>query len=260
MAPAKRKPKLGQHFLEDPRVLEGIAGALRLRSGEAVIEIGPGQGALTSHLLDTGAAVTAIEVDPRLVQILRTRSEESPALEVLHADILDLDLGQVIADRAGGRVAVAGNLPYYITSPILRKVFAAAPRISRCVFLIQKEVALRLVARAGSRDYGYLTALSRLYCEPELLFTVPASAFRPPPEVTSAVVRLTISETDPPEASLLEFLKACFAHPRKTLLNNLSGRHKRSLLAALPEMARRAQELGLDELQALHGRLRAMPR
>jgi len=157
---------------------------------ETVIEIGPGRGALTSHLVARAGRVIAIEIDPVLVQYLRAEFREEPRLTVVETDVLKADLTQ------WGQATVAGNLPYYITSPILEKTLALGSLLNRAVFLVQKEVAERLTARPGSRDYGYLTVQTQLASVPELLFSVPASAFRPPPKVDSAVVRLT-PQSDP---------------------------------------------------------------
>jgi 16S rRNA (adenine1518-N6/adenine1519-N6)-dimethyltransferase len=255
MAPLRRKPTLGQHFLHDQAALARIAEALKIEPGAMVAEIGPGEGALTEHLLRQGARVMALEIDPRLAAKLRERFAENPSLEIIEADVLAVDLPALIAGRSRAPVKVAGNLPYYITSPILRRVFAAGEAVSTAVFLVQKEVALRITAGKGSRDYAYLSVLCELHAERELLFTVPPGAFRPPPKVTSAVVRLLMRpEIEVPE-NLLVFLKSAFRQPRKTLLNNLSGMYERSRLAGLPESRLRAQEMSLAELRALWQKL-----
>jgi 16S rRNA (adenine1518-N6/adenine1519-N6)-dimethyltransferase len=255
MAPLRRKPPLGQHFLHDQAALARVAEALTIEPGAMVVEIGPGEGALTEHLLRQGARVTALEIDPRLAGKLRERFAGNPSLEIIEADVLAADLAALAAGRSQAPVKVAGNLPYYITSPILRRVFAAGEVVSTAVFLVQKEVALRITAGKGSRDYGYLSVLCELHAGRELLFTVPPGAFRPPPKVTSAVVRLVMRpEIDVPE-KLLAFLKSAFRQPRKTLLNNLSGMYERSRLAGLPESRLRAQEMSLAELRALWRKL-----
>jgi 16S rRNA (adenine1518-N6/adenine1519-N6)-dimethyltransferase len=254
MASPRRKPPLGQHFLRDQAALARIAEALTIVPEAMVIEIGPGEGALTEHLLRQGARVTALEIDPRLAGKLRERFAENPNLEVIETDVLAADL-PALAGRSQAPVKVAGNLPYYITSPILRRVFEAGEAISTAVFLVQKEVALRITAGKGSRDYGYLSVLCELHAARELLFTVPPGAFRPPPKVTSAVVRLVMRpEGDMPE-KLFAFLKSSFRQPRKTLLNNLSGMYERSLLAGLPESRLRAQEMSLAQLRDLWRKL-----
>ncbi len=259
MPPKRFRPPRGQHFLRSRRILARIAARLPIHEGARVIEIGAGDGALTAELLARGAQVTAIEVEPRLAARLRERFAENPRLEVLEGDILELDLAQLVAQRTSEPALVTGNLPYYITSPILRRVFAAAPRIAHAVFLMQHEVALRVAATKGSRDYGFLSVLCRLYSEPEYLFAVPPGAFRPPPKVQSAVVRLTIRPAETVDPSLVAFLKACFRQPRKTLRNNLAARYPRTALDTLEECTRRAQQLDLDELRSLWQRLESMP-
>src|SRR3984957_7714926 len=176
--------RLGQHFLVRQSVLERIAEAACPEKGGVVIEIGPGRGALTSHLLARAERVIAIEIDPVLVQYLRAEFRDESRLTLVETDVLKADLTQ------WGTVTVAGNLPYYITSPILQKTLALGEQLIRALFLVQKEVAERLTASPGSRDYGYLSVQTQLLSAPELLFTVPAAAFRPPPKVASAVVRL----------------------------------------------------------------------
>jgi 16S rRNA (adenine1518-N6/adenine1519-N6)-dimethyltransferase len=253
----KQRPPLGQHFLRDQNALAKIAGALSIEPGDLVIEIGPGKGALTEHLLARGARVTALEIDPRLAGDLRERLGGQGSLEVIETDVLDADLASLIAERSQSAVPVVGNLPYYITSPILRASFSAAPRVREAVFLMQKEVALRVIAGKESRDYSYLSVLCELHSETELLFSVPPGAFRPAPKVTSAVVRLTMRQDSSVPEHLLKFLQAAFRQPRKTLLNNLAVLYPRTELAHLPESRRRAQEMSLQELTELWQGLRA---
>ena len=174
--------KLGQHFLIRGSILERIAAAACPARQDLVVEIGPGRGALTEKLLKRAARVVAVEVDPRLAERLHLKFAVQPRLEIVCADVLQTDLAQ------WGRATIAGNLPYYIASPILEKVLLLNP--PRAVFLIQKEVAERLVARPGDREYGYLTVRTALYARPRLLFEVKPAAFYPPPKVDSAVVLL----------------------------------------------------------------------
>jgi 16S rRNA (adenine1518-N6/adenine1519-N6)-dimethyltransferase len=243
--------RLGQHFLVRQSVLERIARAACPDSLGPVIEIGPGKGALTAQLLPLAERVIAIEVDPMLVQYLRSKFRASPNLELIENDILRVDLAALKP------AVVVGNLPYYIASPIIEKVLSMRPPVTRAVFLVQKEVAERLTASPGSRDYGYLSVQTQLLSEAELLFTVPAAAFRPPPKVDSAVVRLTPRSEplvqDP--AAFLKFASMAFRQKRKTLRNNLLGGYDKAKLDALAETKQRGEQLSIGELIGLWRRL-----
>jgi 16S rRNA (adenine1518-N6/adenine1519-N6)-dimethyltransferase len=183
--PQPRK-RYGQHFLTDPRILARIAEALRLTGAETVVEIGPGRGALTEYLLRHARRVVAIEIDRDLVPALRTKFTGRP-LEVIEGDVLDTSL----ADAAGGeQFVLAGNVPYYITTPILFHALQR-PRAARAVYLVQREVAERVIAPPGSDDYGALSVNVQALAFPEIVFRVPSGAFTPPPKVESAVLRVT---------------------------------------------------------------------
>ena len=183
--PQPRK-RYGQHFLTDPRILARIAEALQLTGTETVVEIGPGRGALTEYLLRHARRVVAIEIDRDLVPALREKFAGRP-LEVIEGDVLDTSL----ADAAGGGPFVlAGNVPYYITTPILFHALQR-PRAERAVYLVQREVAERAIAAAGSDEYGALSVNVQALAKPEIVFRVPAGAFTPQPKVESAVLRVT---------------------------------------------------------------------
>jgi 16S rRNA (adenine1518-N6/adenine1519-N6)-dimethyltransferase len=177
--------RLGQHFLTSRTILDRIAAEACPDQSATVVEIGPGKGSLTTHLLARAARVIAIEIDPVLVHYLRAKFAAEPRLTLIDADVLKTDLAQ------WGRVTVTGNLPYYITSPILEKTLALGPNLAGAVFMVQKEVAERITAKPATRDWGYLSVQTQLQSNAELLFTIPASAFHPPPKVDSAIVRLT---------------------------------------------------------------------
>jgi 16S rRNA (adenine1518-N6/adenine1519-N6)-dimethyltransferase len=245
------RQKLGQHFLIKGSVLERIAVAACPTPTELVIEIGPGRGALTARLLPRTERLIAIEIDPFLAGHLRAKYPD-PRLEVVEADVLATDLGQ------WGRAAIAGNLPYYITSPILGKLSCIA--FTRAVFLIQKEVAERLTALPGSRDYGYLTVQTATFATVRRLFDVKPGAFHPPPKVDSAVVLL--EPHAPPVADLpqfLEFAARCFHHKRKTIRNNLAPIYGKETVDAWPEATLRAEQLSLDRLLEMYRRVEPGP-
>jgi len=217
---------------------------------DLVIEIGPGRGALTRKLLERARRVIAIEIDPYLAAHLRQRFAGAEGLQVIEQDVLETDL------RQWGPAPIAGNLPYYITSPILDHVLDARP--ARAVFLLQKEVAERLSAQPGSRDYGYLTVRTAFCARVKKLSDVPPAAFHPPPKVDSAVV--LVEPHAPPagiadSAAFLRFVAQCFRYKRKTLRNNLAGLCEKSVLDTLAESSCRAEQLSLDDFVRLWGKL-----
>lgn len=222
-----------------------------------MVEIGPGKGALTACLLALAQRVIAIEVDTYLVHYLRNKFRdalEAGRLVLIEGDVLKTDLG------AWGPCVVAGNLPYYIAGPILEKIFTLEPTWIRAVFLLQAEVAARLTAVPGTREFGYLSVEAQLYSHPEMLLPVPRTAFHPPPKVDSAVVRLEPRDAaadygiDDP-AAFLRFSSACFRHKRKTLRNNLAGIYGKERVDTLEETRLRAEQMSVAGLAALYKRL-----
>lgn len=237
---------LGQHFLSNSTILERIARAACPAPVDLVVEIGPGKGALTQHLLQHAARVVAIEIDTILVNYLAQRFKDEPRLTVVNQDVLKSDLG------AWGPATIAGNLPYYITSPILDKVFASGEAWQRAAFLVQKEVAQRITAQPGSRDYGFLSVQTQSNAKAKILFSVGRGAFSPPPKVESAVFGL--DRIPPPVEDLPAFLKfasAAFRHKRKTLRNNLVERYTREQLDLLDIGSKRAEQLSIPDLAAI---------
>lgn len=235
-------------------MLERIAAAACGEREDLVIEIGPGKGALTAKLLERAGRVVAIEVDALMVARLRERFAGDPRLAIVHADVLSTDLSQ------WGPAAVAGNLPYYIASPIVRRVLSMSPPPKRVVVLVQKEVAQRLAARPGSRDYGLLTAETALFADARPLFDVRPGSFHPPPKVDSTVVLLTprarAAELGVAGAArFVEFLSRCFRQKRKTLRNNLAPFYGKAAIDAWPEAALRAEQMPLEALAELYRRL-----
>jgi 16S rRNA (adenine1518-N6/adenine1519-N6)-dimethyltransferase len=248
--------KLGQHFLTDASWQDRIARAARIDDG-VWVEIGAGHGEMTTRLAKTASKVFAIELDPRLARRLHEVTGSCKNIEVVESDVMAVDFEKL---TGGGRFSVYGNLPYYITSPILHRLFEHADRIAAIHIVIQFEVAVRIVARPERRDYGYLSVVSQWFSRPEIEFRIPPGAFRPPPKVASALVsfrmpgeRAKSSVED--EHAFLEFVKECFAQKRKTLRNNLRARmgtHTEDILreAGLPADAR-AEQLTVSQFVAL---------
>ena len=268
------RQRLGQHFLQDLHWREEIARAIRVSPHSTAplprddqhcwIEVGSGHGEMTAHLLSTGSLVYAVEIDSSLIASLHRLAQKFPNLNVVSGDILKADIAAIAAGR---RIRIYGNLPYYITSPILHHLFTFAEQIDEIHIVIQTEVAHRLVAQPGGRDYGYLSVFTQFYSRPEFVFEIPRDVFDPPPEVASALVtlrlpgeraRLSLSD----ETRFLDFVKLCFSKKRKTLVNNLRTLAKpnrvREALASLslrPDA--RAEQLTASQLAALHSHLLA---
>jgi 16S rRNA (adenine1518-N6/adenine1519-N6)-dimethyltransferase len=243
--------RLGQHFLARRSVLERIASAACRFPDRPLVEIGPGKGALTEYLVEKAIHVHAIEVDQVLVHYLQEKFRGNSRFSIQHADILKADISR------WGPIQVAGNLPYYITSPIIERVLSLGSDLLHAVFLIQKEVAERIVASPGSRDYGFLSVQVQVYAEPKYLFTVPPEAFRPPPQVDSAVIELTPRSkavTNDP-AGLVQFASLCFRQKRKMLRNNLSGAFGSDAVDAQPEARLRAEQLSVEQFADLRDRI-----
>jgi 16S rRNA (adenine1518-N6/adenine1519-N6)-dimethyltransferase len=236
-----------------------IADALGDLAGRTVVEIGPGGGAITEVLSRRAGRLVAIELDRELAPLLRAQFADVPSVEVIEADVLTVDLAAL--RRGEERLLVVGNLPYYITSDILLRLFLFHAAISRAVVMVQREVADRVAAVPGARDYGLLSATAQLYARVERVLTLPPSAFLPPPEVHSTVLRLTMrpcfEELGVEAEEIIGFLKLCFAQKRKTLGKNLraagfdAGRVAEALDAAGILPMARAEELGLQSMAGL---------
>jgi 16S rRNA (adenine1518-N6/adenine1519-N6)-dimethyltransferase len=258
---------MGQHFLADLGWQQRILRTLPHGSNDRWVEIGAGHGEMTRLLAAQGCRVVAIEADPPLAESLRERVQNDPSawpgVEVVAGDVLATDISAL----ATGRFRVYGNLPYYITSPILHRLFDCAGRILSIHIVIQLEVAERIVARPGCRAYGYLSAACQFYTKPEVVMRLPPGAFRPPPKVTSALVQMTlpgeraslaIAPND--EKRFLEFIQSCFGQKRKTLRNNLrpvlsDEQIQRTLAVNGIRSDARAEQLTLAQFAALFAQL-----
>jgi 16S rRNA (adenine1518-N6/adenine1519-N6)-dimethyltransferase len=264
------RQKLGQHFLGDAGWREKIARAIRVSphgmqpSSSATkdycwIEIGAGHGEMTEHLVTSGVPVIAVELDPQLVERLQKTAARQPNLTVVSGDILQTDLAALAAGR---RMRIYGNLPYYITSPILHHFFQYADQIDEADIVIQLEVAQRLTARPGNKLYGYLSVVTQFYSRPDFALRFPRGAFRPPPEVGSALVALRFPGERAKleivnDEDFLEFVKGCFGQKRKTLSNNLrtlaAPENVRGILRGLKlREDARAEQLTVAQFAALY--------
>jgi 16S rRNA (adenine1518-N6/adenine1519-N6)-dimethyltransferase len=220
----QKKPRLGQNFLVDADAGRRVVAALGNIAQDAVLEIGPGRGAITGLLARAAGYLTLIEYDPALASALTTEFVAAPNVQVRHADILTLDL-TALAREQGRKLALIGNLPFYITSDILLHLVEHHAAIDRAVLMVQREVAERVAASPGSSDYGVLSATMQLYGTVEMLFTLPPSAFAPPPEVHSSVFRFYVQprfeELGIIPEQFIPFMRTAFAQKRKTWANNL---------------------------------------
>jgi 16S rRNA (adenine1518-N6/adenine1519-N6)-dimethyltransferase len=269
------KPKLGQHFLASEDLAEQIVDALGDVSESTVLEIGPGKGILTSLLAKRARRLIAVELDRVLAAQLRLKFGMYRNVEVIEADVLAVDIDSLFGPKPGlGRpgieikpqpVKVVGNLPYYITSDILLRLFHFSKYFESIVIMVQKEVAERIAAEPGGRDFGMLSATAQLYARVEKLFTLPPGAFSPTPKVHSTVLRLDI---EPQQERLgvggdgfIDFLRLSFGQKRKTLWNNLKENYpeaglKRALAEAHVKPTARAETLSLEQSAAVFRALR----
>ena len=264
-----RKPKLGQNFLVDDVARHAIVDALGRVGERTVIEIGPGHGAITSILASRCRRLIAIEIDRALAAELRFRFREQPHVEIVEADVLEVDFEALLPP--GESADVVGNLPYYITSQILLRLFAGGTRgvLARAVVMMQREVADRLAAAPGVREYGLLSATTQINAQVDTLFTLPPTAFAPPPDVFSTVLRLEFLprfvELGVDAVGFDVFLRACFAQKRKTLANNLrtAGYLPADLQVAWPAeipLQARAESLALEPMAQLYRALSPSPK
>jgi len=250
--------KLGQNFLIDSDVVERIVEAADIQPGEQVLEIGPGIGTLTQGLAEAGAAVTSVELDRHLIDILAKTLAGYNNVRVIHGDFLKLDISREIPT---GRCKIIANLPYYITTPIIMRILEERMPVDLLVTMVQKEVAERMVARPGTKEYGALSVAVQYYTEPEIVFIVPPTAFIPSPAVESAVIRCVIRKQPPVEVRqekmFFRVVKAAFSQRRKTLQNCLKAAGLPAETASLVletagiDGSRRGETLSLSEFAAV---------
>jgi len=264
------KKSLGQNFLTDQDILRKIIQASDLDNNKGALEIGPGLGALTQHLAETAGSVVAIEIDRRLMQILQNTMVNYSNLKIIHGDILKMSLSEIFQAYFAGykQVSVVANLPYYITTPIVMKLLESHLPLENIVVMVQKEVALRMAAGPGGKEYGSLSIAVQYYCEPELVMNVPREVFIPQPNVDSAVIKLKVRKSPPvtvdDESWFFETVQTCFTQRRKTISNNLlvrfSGKADRLTINNLLrqcdiEPDRRGETLSLTEYACLSNTL-----
>ena len=263
----KISKSLGQNFLTDQNIIDKIIDGAQIEEGDIVIEIGPGMGVLTAAAAERASKVLAIEIDKNLLPILADSLSEYENVEIIHGDVLKLDLNPIISqnlatDNSKNRVKIIGNLPYYITTPIIMKILEEKILAQSITIMMQKEVAERINAKPGSKTYGAITVAINYYCTVHHISDVHRSVFIPKPNVDSQVLRLDIRETPPvfveSEKVFFACIKAGFGQRRKTLLNSLTGVNglaKQEVLEALNKAKidpnRRAETLDLSEFATL---------
>lgn len=260
------KKSLGQNFLIDQNILRRITESADLDHSKGVLEIGPGIGALTQNLADTAGKVVAVEIDQRLIPILEEQFKLAEHVQIIHDDVLKIDLQEVFRHhfQEMDSVSVVANLPYYVTTPIIMKLLEEKMPLEHIVVMIQKEVAERMAAKPGSKDYGSLSLAVQFYCEVVMVCNVPHTVFIPQPQVDSAVIRLTLRKAPPVsvknEAVLFKVIRASFAQRRKTIYNNLLSaffekNQKEELINILEscniDPSRRGETLAIEEFACL---------
>lgn len=240
--------KFGQNFLIDGHVLNKIIAAADITKDDFVLEIGPGIGTMTQYLAEAAGRVMAVEIDRMLIPILRETLQEYDNVEILNEDILKVDIGALVEDKNGGKpVKVVANLPYYITTPIIMGLLEKHVPVESITVMVQKEVAQRMQAEPGTKDYGALSLAVQYYCEPYIVANVPPNCFIPRPKVGSAVIRLR-THWEPPvktehEALMFRLIRASFNQRRKTLANGLNNSPE--LFFSKEEIADAIEKLGV---------------
>ncbi|MCM1257832.1 MAG: 16S rRNA (adenine(1518)-N(6)/adenine(1519)-N(6))-dimethyltransferase RsmA [Roseburia sp.] len=242
--------KFGQNFLIDTHVLDKIMDHAKITDEDFVLEIGPGIGTMTQYLCERAREVTAVEIDSNLIPILEDTLSEYSNVEILHGDILKVDIARLVQEKNGGKpVKVVANLPYYITTPIIMGLFESHVPIDSITVMVQKEVAERMQANPGTKDYGALTLAVQYYSRPEIVANVPPNCFMPRPKVGSAVICLNRHKTPivqvEDEKLMFDLIRASFNQRRKTLANGLNNSPEISL--GKEKIQKCLQELGVSE-------------
>ncbi len=261
--PHQPRKRFGQNFLHDPGVIQRIISAIHPRPGQHLVEIGPGQGALTRSLLNACGQLDVVELDRDLVAPLQQQLHDAGELRVHQADALRFDFC-ALQTKNGARLRVVGNLPYNISTPLLFHLMQQASCIEDMHFMLQKEVVQRMVASPGNKDYGRLTVMLAYYCESEMLFSVGPGAFFPAPKVDSAIIRLRPHRQPPVEvddpAQLAKLVAQAFSQRRKTLRNNLREWLSAEAIADLDiDPGIRAERLDLAQFARLSNALQQAP-
>lgn len=261
--------KFGQNFLIDTRVLDKIISAADITKDDYVLEIGPGIGTMTQYLCEHARAVAAVEIDKNLIPILEDTLSSYDNVEIIHQDILKMDIERLVWEQnQGNPIKVVANLPYYITTPIIMGLFESHVSVHSITIMVQKEVAQRMQAKPGTKDYGALSLAVQYYARPEIVANVPPNCFMPRPNVGSAVIRLTRYQEQPvqvrDEKQLFAFIRASFNQRRKTLVNGLNNAPgisytRDDIVHALQEMGLpaniRGEALTLEQFAQLSNRL-----
>lgn len=238
---------LGQNFLTDESVLTAIVEGSGINENSAVIEVGPGIGCLTQALAEAAGKVLCIELDRNLIQLLHSLFVAYPNVEIIEGDVLKVNLKEIVDSFASKEVSVVANLPYYITTPILMRLLEENLPLKSITVMVQKEVADRIIASPGSKDYGALSVAVQYHATAEIICNVPPESFMPPPKVSSAVVKMVLGDkrVKVDEKKFFRIVKASFAQRRKTLLNALEGSGFYQMSKA--EMKEQIEKLGWNE-------------
>lgn len=250
------KKSLGQNFLVDGNVVRHIVDSAKIDENSNVLEVGPGIGALTEEVLIRGAKLSSIEIDQRFVEILHDRLDEFHNFQLIHGDAVD---EEVFESAAQGKDIFISNMPYVVTTPLLERIFLSKANFKRAVIMVQKEVAIRMVASPNSKDYGSLSVFVKAFADAKRLFTVKPMSFMPKPKVDSEVLLLEIKKFDGDIKEFMKIVHASFSARRKTLLNSLSiglkmekSSVERFLLESGIDPAKRAENLNIDDFYQMY--------